>query len=58
MRIAWRTVGSIITRVGADVEAVHDRFARLAAMWAVHLGLLLHSSSCYRMLACFSGSIR
>ncbi len=27
MRIAWRTVGSIITRVWADVEAVHDRFA-------------------------------
>lgn len=29
MRIAWRTVGSIITRVWADVEAVHDRFADL-----------------------------
>jgi transposase len=29
MRIAWRTVGSIITRVWADVEAVHDRFANL-----------------------------
>lgn len=29
MRIAWRTVGSIITRVWADVEAVHDRFAGL-----------------------------
>ena len=27
MRIAWRTVGAIITRVWADVEAVHDRFA-------------------------------
>ena len=25
MRIAWRTVGAIITRVWADVEAVHDR---------------------------------
>lgn len=30
MRIAWRTVGTIITRVWADVEAVHDRFAGLA----------------------------
>lgn len=30
MRIAWRTVGSIITRVWADVEAVHDRFANLS----------------------------
>ncbi len=26
MRIAWRTVGAIITRVWADVEALHDRF--------------------------------
>ena len=30
MRIAWRTVGAIITRVWADVEAVHDRFACLS----------------------------
>jgi transposase len=29
MRIAWRTVGAIITRVWADVEASHDRFAGL-----------------------------
>ncbi len=29
MRIAWRTVGSIITRVWADVEAAHDRFTGL-----------------------------
>jgi len=29
MRIAWRTVGAIITRVWADVEAIHDRFADL-----------------------------
>lgn len=29
MRIAWRTVGSIITRVWDDVEAVTDRFANL-----------------------------
>ena len=29
MRIAWRTVGSIITRVWADMEALHDRFAGL-----------------------------
>jgi len=29
MRIAWRTVGSIIARVWADVEALHDRFAGL-----------------------------
>jgi transposase len=29
MRIAWRTVGAIVTRVWADVEAVHDRFAGL-----------------------------
>ena len=29
MRIAWRTVGSIITRVWADVEALHDRLADL-----------------------------
>lgn len=26
MRIAWRTVGSIIARVWADVDAQHDRF--------------------------------
>ncbi len=31
MRIAWRTVGAIMTRVWADVEAVHDRFADLQA---------------------------
>jgi transposase len=30
MRIAWRTVGAIITRVWADVDALHDRFAGLA----------------------------
>ena len=30
MRIAWRTVGAIITRVWADVEAIHDRFAGLS----------------------------
>ncbi|MFV0432761.1 MAG: ISL3 family transposase, partial [Leucobacter sp.] len=29
MRIAWRTVGSIITRVWADTAAVHDVFADL-----------------------------
>ncbi len=29
MRIAWRTVGSIITRVWADVESQHDRLAGL-----------------------------
>lgn len=29
MRIAWRTVGAIIARVWADVEAVRDRFAGL-----------------------------
>jgi transposase len=29
MRIAWRTVGSIVTRVWADVEAKTDRFANL-----------------------------
>jgi transposase len=29
MRIAWRTVGAIITRVWADVEKLHDRFADL-----------------------------
>ncbi len=29
MRIAWRTVGAIITRVWADVEAQTDRFADL-----------------------------
>jgi transposase len=30
MRIAWRTVGAIITRVWADVQAAHDRFAGLS----------------------------
>ena len=30
MRVAWRTVGAIITRVWADVEALHDRFAGLS----------------------------
>jgi len=29
MRIAWRTVGSILSRVWRDVEATHDRFAGL-----------------------------
>jgi transposase len=29
MRIAWRTVGAIITRVWADVEKLYDRFAGL-----------------------------
>jgi len=29
MRIAWRTVGAIISRVWADVEKLHDRFADL-----------------------------
>jgi transposase len=29
MRIAWRTVGSIIARVWADTEAAHDLFAGL-----------------------------
>jgi transposase len=29
MRVAWRTVGAIITRVWADIEATHDRFAAL-----------------------------
>ena len=29
MRIAWRTVGSIITRVWADTDRLHDRFANL-----------------------------
>jgi transposase len=29
MRIAWRTVGSIITRVWADIDATCDRFAGL-----------------------------
>lgn len=29
MRIAWRTVGAIITRVWADTEALYDRFAGL-----------------------------
>jgi transposase len=32
MRIAWRTVGAIITRVWADVEALHDRFADLTRL--------------------------
>src|SRR5699024_4087385 len=30
MRIAWRTVGAIITRVWADIDATQDRFAGLA----------------------------
>ena len=29
MRIAWRTVGSVITRVWDEIEAQHDRFAGL-----------------------------
>ncbi|HEY5136509.1 MAG TPA: helix-turn-helix domain-containing protein, partial [Candidatus Nanopelagicales bacterium] len=29
MRIAWRTVGAIITRVCADIDAVHDRLGGL-----------------------------
>jgi transposase len=30
MRVAWRTVGSIITRVSADAMAGTDRFANLS----------------------------
>ncbi|MGH3097160.1 MAG: ISL3 family transposase [Streptosporangiales bacterium] len=30
MRVAWRTVGSIVTRVCDDIDAVTDRFAGLA----------------------------
>lgn len=30
MRITWRTLGAIITRVWDDVEATHDRFAGLS----------------------------
>jgi transposase len=29
MRVAWRTVGAIVTRVCADIDAVHDRLAGL-----------------------------
>jgi transposase len=29
MRVAWRTVGSILTRVWVDLEKRHDRFAGL-----------------------------
>jgi transposase len=29
MRIAWRTVGAIVTRVCADIDAAHDRLAGL-----------------------------
>jgi transposase len=29
MRVAWRTVGSIVTRVSADIDAAVDRFAGL-----------------------------
>src|SRR6476659_8432154 len=29
MRIAWRTVGSIIARVWGDTDGLHDRFADL-----------------------------
>lgn len=29
MRVAWRTVGAIVTRVVADTEAQTDRFAHL-----------------------------
>ncbi len=32
MRIAWRTVGAIISRVWADTEALHDRFADLTRL--------------------------
>ena len=37
MRIAWRTVDAIITRVWADVEAVHDRFADLTQIGRAHV---------------------
>jgi len=29
MRIAWRTVGSVLARMWADSNALHDRFAGL-----------------------------
>ena len=39
MRIAWRTVGAIITRVWGDVEQLHDRFADLRRI-GIDAGLL------------------
>src|SRR5262249_17891485 len=30
IRIAWRTVGAIVTRVWADIDAVVDRFANVS----------------------------
>lgn len=30
LRIAWRTVGSIVTRVGAEIDATVDRLDELA----------------------------
>lgn len=32
MRVAWRTVGAIITRVWADTEQLYDRFANLTRL--------------------------
>ena len=36
MRIAWRTVGAIITRVWADTEKLHDQFADLTRIGINH----------------------
>lgn len=47
MRVAWRTVGAIITRVWEDVEKVHDRFAGLSRIGIVNRIARTRSSSGY-----------
>jgi transposase len=37
MRIAWRSVWSIIARVWADTERLHDRFADLRRLGIVEI---------------------
>jgi len=39
MGVAWRTVGSIITRVSADIDANLDRFERLQRIGIDEIGL-------------------
>ncbi len=48
MRIAWRTVGAIITRVWADVEALHDRFAGLTRIGIDEISVR-HEALMFRM---------
>ena len=48
MRIAWRTVGAIITRVWADIDAAQDRFAGLRRLGIDEISVR-HEALMFRM---------